>query len=689
VNVTPRLTAPARRVTGLVAVALLVSVAVACGPSLGPGDPPLRASETAWMVRFLLGPVTVLILAVGAWGAWKARRVRGLALAALVGCSLALFCIRPVLGQLSTGILMGGPQFRDGLDAACLLACLADAVPHASDVCTAYEYPSGAYWTVTGPSWLGYLLVLPVVWVWNAVAAHNLGVALGLALLGLCSWLLARDLGAGPRTALLAMGGAVLAPCIVNELDKWSLDRTTLYLAPLYLLCLHRVAREASWRWPVLAGVALAATFYGQTYYGIYLLVATPLLVLPRLVGPAFHLRLLRLTLVPVLAVALMVPGLILLKKAFPEEASSSSESLWEVVENPLAPLDRETVELYFQQLESDDDGRATTRMTSPRLRLAGIIHRSPYASTLGNPALFLSGERLFWPLMLLALFAARRRGRFAVAAADVFILLLFALGPFPRGQGERILMVPLPYYFGMLAVPGFEALREVQRFGMLAASIAPVPLALGLAGLHGRLCRWVQGARAQAALAWVLTALGLLVLLVLPTLWGPGRGTAPTPGSTMDRLEARLIPQPGVLASGDWRLPEGLERAPAIFLPTTASTHPVLELDAARLGWPLVNPPPFGQASGELAASRRPIGKENGFLGRLDQASQGGPVLKLGGGISPEDLAQLRRVNIRYVVLYRSLARDDDAVTRTEGLISEQYVLLAEDEDHSVWGLP
>ena len=441
-------------------------------PSERPSD-----SSRRWMVLLCLLPVTALLLVLGARGAWRHRRARGLGVALVFSAGVAALAISPVLGSLGHALLVAGEGFTDPTDSVAQVGCMADALPRLSDICHTYSWPEGATWLVTGPAWLGYLAPALISAVSNPLVGHNLGIGLHLMLLCLAAWALTRSLGGGPWTSLLAGAGAALAPVVMDELDALSLDRSTLFLVPVFFLCLHKATREEGWRWPVAAGAALAAVFYGQIHYGLYLAIACPLLVLPRLLGPRPGRRLGRMALTAGVALALLAPGLLVLELSTRDTPQGQpTTSLRHTSHDLLHPVGLQAARDYIHNFDPRRGGGADPPMASPEDRLLAAVARSITLRDFITPSELLAGRGALWLYALLALMLAARGRRRVVAQAtlDVAILLLFALGPFLR-LGDGIVHLPLPYYPFFLWVPGFEQLKQVYRFVLLASTISAV----------------------------------------------------------------------------------------------------------------------------------------------------------------------------------------------------------------------
>ncbi len=643
---------------------------------------PCGPGEHAWLVRLGLLPVTLLLLGLGAWGLWAARRVRGLALAAGVALTTGLVAIAPALTSLGSVLLLNDPANTDPPDSVAQIASIAEALPRLSDLSACFGFPEGASWVANGPSWLGYLLPSVVSWVADPLVGHNLGVGLHLVLLALASWALARSLGAGPRVALLAAVAPCLAASMLDELDQLSIDRSTFFLVPIFFLCLHKAAQKKGWRWPLAAGASLAAVFYGQVHYGLYLCAAAPLLVLPRLVGVAPHLRLARMALVGVVAVVLMAPGLHLLLEGTEgtpyqqDEATllTTAEDLWQ-------PVDARTVSEFIRNNDPKYRGGAEPPMATPQDRLLTAVSRSLTVRAVAEPYKLLPGGGLYWGLVLLAVVAARRRSIALLATLDVAVLMLFALGPLAR-TGPTSVSIPLPYYLDFLFIPGFEQLKQLNRYLVMALSISAVPLALGVQGLVGRASerwawlrtRWALagGAVATIGLAVALDAVHVQVIQLF-NLGAPG-ANLPMVAVSMELPE--VLPQEAPEAL------DGLDSAGTLALPVEHPISPGVSMSAMQAGLRLVNEAPYGSSAGGSYWF-----ETNALLNQAVLAAgsaRSGQLLALQ---DPErELRDLRANELRYVVLFRDRLLGPELSPGAEALLDTHLERLVDDGEVVVW---
>lgn len=642
--------------------------------------------EHAWQVRLGLVPVTLLFLGLAGWGAWRARRTRGLLLASGVALATGLVAIAPALLQLGSVLLLNDPANTDPPDSVAQIAALAQALPRLSDLSTCYGFPEGASWVANGPSWLGYLLPAVLTWISGPVVGHNLGVGLHLALLAMACWALARSLGVGPRVALIAAVAPCLAASMLDELDQLSIDRSTFFLVPLFFLCLHKAASERGWRWPVAAGVALAAVFYGQVHYGLYLCAAAPLLVLPRLVGAAPHLRLARLAGVGVVALVVMAPGLrLLLAGTAGTPYQEDGATLRGEVADLWQPVSPQEIGEFIRNNDPKYRGGAEPPMATPKERLMTAVSRSLTVRAVAEPYKLLPGGGLYWGLVLLAVAAARRRSKALLATLDVAVLMLFALGPLAR-TGPTSVGMPLPYYLDFLFVPGFEQLKQLNRYLVLALSISAVPLALGVQGLVERAgervawlhSRWALalGAVAACGLAVGLDAVHVQVVQLL-TMGAPG-ANLPMVAVSMQLPEVQPQPEPPALVA--------LEPGGALALPVEHPISPGVSMGSMQAGLSLVNESPFG-SSAEGSA----YWFETNAL--LNEVALAAGSARVGQILSVEDpqraLRDLQANGLRYVVLFRERLAGPELAAPAEAALDARLERVADDGSVAVWEVP
>ncbi len=650
--------------------------------------------RTEPLFRLALLPLTALLLGLAGLGVRRAWRFPGLPLAAVFAVIAALIAVAPTLSAPGELLISEGGRFTDPADSVAQIAAVAESLPALSDWTRCYSFPEGAAWSTTGPNWLGYLLPVAMSWVVGPVAAHNLSVATYLALLFLLSWGLARTLGARRWPALIAGGCAVLAPVVMEELDVLSIDRATLFTVPLFLLCLHRAEGEGGRRWAAAAGVALAAAFYGQVHYGLYLLAALPLLVLPRLLGPRPLERLLRVAIVGGLALALMAPGLVMLVGST-ESANLEAEesSLAGSGADLLAPFGQEEVLAFLEQYDSRVKGDRNPPMGTPKERLLTAISRSQRLEDILQPDSSIPGRDVYWALVLLGLWALRRRRGAALASWDVAVFCLLALGPFLR-VGDGVSSVPLPYYLDFLLIPGFEKLKQVSRFMLMAATVAGVPLALAVQGFGERLAPRLEGrlpprGRLAAGAGGSLLALLALILVaeaepVLPEYrpidapldegWGP------------PKLELFFQPVSTIDAAVPAPMRE-LEPGGALLLPLDPPLPRAASVAAAAQGLLLVNHAPYG------SPARGPFPfwyEQNAFLNAVALAAGTERAKRLLPMASPqEELRALREAGLHSVVMYREHMAGPELAAEAEALLDRHLERVGDDGAVVTWAIP
>ena len=643
--------------------------------------------EYAWMVRLGLAPITLLFLVLGGLGVWRARRMRGLLLGAGVSLAVGLLAIAPALPRLGSVLLQKDLGHTDPPDSVAQIAAVAQSLPRLSDISWVYDFPEGASWVVTGPSWIGYLLPSVLSWIAGPVVAHNLGIGLHIALLALAAWALARALGAGPKAALLAG----ISPCFLarmaDEIHRLSIDRSTLFLIPIFFLCLHKAAEDRGWRWPVAAGAALAAVFYGQLYYGLYLCAACPLLVLPRLVGPLPLRRLGRMALVGVVAVGLMGPGLYLLVEGTAGTPYHEDEaSLADAVDDLWRPVDADQVEQFIRHHGPEHAPGAQAPMGTATDRLLTAVTRSLTLPGFLQPSMLMPGHRHFFLLIGLSVLLARRRRLALVAGLDVAILLVFAMGPLLR-TGPFEVAFPLPYYLDFLFVPGFEQLKQLNRFVMMALAISAVPMALGLHGAGSRIAErwsWSRGRVAGVAAVLLTCALAMALALVelrFKELRSLERDSDAHRFFQTYWLSPEIQPIPARPAL------EAVQGAAVLALPLDHPIPAELSVSAMSAGLMLVNEAPFGSSMNRSS----PYWFETNAL--LNEAlhrsgsSRAGSILPL---TDPQAaLRDLRAGGLQGVVLYRDLLVGPELAGPTEALLDAHLLRVAEDEHTVVWRVP
>ena len=427
-------------------------------------------------------------------------------------------------------------------------------------------------------------------------------------------------------------------------------------------------------------------------HYGLYLAAACPLLALVRLFGPQPLRRLGRLALTGVVALALMAPGLwLLLEGTAQTPYQQDDSSLLQSGENLLRPVDADSVQRFLENYDPRFGGQADPPMGTPRDRLLTAISRSQTAREFYSPGEKFPGRTSYWWLAALALACASRRRLALVAALDVAVLSLYALGPFLK-LADRVVMLPLPYYLDFLLIPGFEQLKQLNRFALLAAVLAGVPLALGLEGALQRLGGW-RPALKRLRSPWVQLPLvaaicfGLVGVRTAGVAWGIWPPTLYYARADTTDLVVPHFPLPAV---APFPFPEALrelEPAGALALPLAEPTPAVASVNAMRAGLSLVNDPPYG-APRERAM---PFWFESNAL--LNQAAlisgSDRPNSYLPLGDPQAVLDELRAEGLRYVLLFREALPGPELVPGTEALLDAHLQRVADDGQVAVWEVP
>ncbi len=624
-----------------------------------------------WMVYLILWPLTLLFCGLAGWAIWRARRTAGIIAAVVVALVLGFVSIWPALSGPTQQVLTLGPNHSDPINSIETIAAVKQGFFRMSGTTQYFSYPEGATWVNLGPTVLGYLLPAGVSLFSNASAAHNIGVGLSMALLILAVWAMARSFGVGPYTALLAAAGAAYAPVVLRELDQLSMDRATLFLVPIFFLCFHKAAREKGWRWPVVAGVALAAVFYGQTYYGMYLAAACPFLVLPRLIGRDFHKRLMRMAITGAVALALMGPGFYILKQVSKNTDWESAKALKDTAKDVWHPVAQKTIQDYIKHHKFRH-----LPMRTPEERLMASMTLSTSTLTFKWPTDYIPGGWGYWGLVLIALALSTRRLLTLVCVVDVMVLMMLSMGPFLQDD-FGLTEIPMPYYAYFLYVPGFEQLKNVNRIVLLAATISVIPLALGLAGLWERLqdiglrVPLVARVVVVAAAAFCVTSLHL-----------PERRELDRPPETRPPLVT--WPKPKVHTFAIPAAMAKLEPAPAMFLPVKEPSPPELSVAAMQLGWKMTNHPTYG------LPRRLPLPfwfESNAFLNNVVLESGSTRANRRFPMPDPEtSMAKVRGYGLRYIVLFRKLMQSKSHIAGAEKILNKYMKKVADDGKVAVW---
>ncbi len=544
----------------------------AIAPAPRPPPPPRHA----W-VRLVMLPLTLLVAATGltALPALVRRERLGLVPLLLAGALAGGLALGPALAGPATRLLSTGGAVSDPADSVAQLAALHESLTRLASDSRRFSWPEGVDWLAAGPSWLAYLPAVPISAGWGPVAGHDLGVALGYALLAGFTGLLARARGAGPCLSAAAGLLAATAPAVLDEADALSLDRAALWVVPLAALALDRAARGGR-AGPLLGGIALLTGLLGQVYYGLLVAVIAPVgaaaraALLPSPDGP--RRRLGRLALTGLLAAALAAPVLAALRAGTAGTNVSATSPLterWAAVTTPLPAVEARAVATAGRR------GRGFRQfdLSTARSRVKAAASMSLTVEEVAAPARWLPGGVAAWALLVGALVVARRRREAAITLVEVVALMSLALGPF-LWIGDQPGAGLTPWGALAVALPGFDQLKNVDRAALLAATLAPVVLALGAQGLVDRLPARARIPAAVAASLALVVGLGGL-------RWQEGRPARD--GVRVKVARVQTVPALAALAPGA-----------VVSLPYAGPVDVTRSAPVLAAGHVLVNAPPF-----------------------------------------------------------------------------------------------
>ena len=434
-------------------------------------------------VAYVLMPISTLLLII-LYKVVSNYRKRTWIFPLLIGA----FLISNTLPLSSNTLLVSEIGFDDPPTSASFLSSIAKN-PF-SPISTAFSFPEGHNWLIMGSSWLAYLIMTPITYLLDGVQAHNIGIGLCCAALYWSIFQYAKSLSLSTESAFFAAMGGVFCPVFINELDKLSLDRAFLFPIPLIFLLLS--AKRSSI--PIIGGM-IALLFYGQFYYGIFLGAALPFLLLYRMPKRNVYAGL--------LALILMIPGLLLLKESTGGTIYESEAFIFPDIWNPITTAE---LDQYTQQFDPRlGEGQGNRPMETAKEQLMASIVNSVQLKDILVPSVYFCGQSLYWFWVALAFLISRKRKIVLKTTLDVFILSIFALGPFVRSSTQELLS-PLPLYAYQLLIPSFSQLKHPDRFAPMAAIIAAIPIAFALQGLLRYIhTKWIR---------WSITILALVITM-------------------------------------------------------------------------------------------------------------------------------------------------------------------------------
>ncbi len=587
---------------------------------------------------------------------WRSRKTPGLGAVIGLGLLMGLVCTWPVWPSPNAYLLHAGSPIRDPDDSVAQLAAMAHSIWDLSDLSDGFAWPDGVSWLTTGPSWLGYFIPAALSPLIGLIAAHNLGILLGVAALVTAVWWLGRVYELSHPASVFAGVSAAFAPVWFDEIDAMSLDRATLFTIPLAIGLTYRALSGVGYSRALIAGAAVAMALYCQTYYGIFLLLALPFMAGIRIRDRAGFIR---LGSVLGFALVLSIPPLLhLAGGAAVHDTPSQTETLPAMASTEL--------KTKVHALEQRSDSQL--EMESADGRLAAMVSKSVALDHAWAPVDLYSVGRLFWPLALLAVCVARVRTQAALALADVVILTVLSLGPYLKLHGGIGGLMPLG--FALHWVPGLDQLKNVQRFALMAAPLATLPLAFGLDRGLGRLDKRTVGPG---------VAIGLALMLGLIQV-SPGEGAGVEPHgpnhSTIRWPKVKAVDLPVALRD--------IQPGPTLVLPFDHPTDPDVALMSAQLGLSLVNDPPFELVQGHQFH----LIEASPYINELIAASGSDRSRKILAIQDDTTTDSARQLGLRYVILYRDLFQEAALVDAAMTVIEREGVLIADDGTVAIWEL-
>jgi hypothetical protein len=356
-------------------------------------------------------------------------------------------------------------------------------------------YPTGISLVTHNFAWNSiviWLILEPLV---GGLVAYNLSILINLVLCGFAAFLLAYELTGDSRAAFIAGLIYQCWPFRLSQLDHPNLISTQ--WIPLFLLFLIRAVRQSKWQDGVLAGVFLVLTGYTRwqqlvpaAILGTIALVCT----LPgrraswRQWGPALLLA------GAITALALAPPFLMLMRQQHTEPASLLKKDEEESMQTDL--LAYVTPSQYHPVLNSITDpayAHYYADRSEPRRSVAYI----------GLTVL---------ALIALGTWKARKAGLMWAAMASALILL--ALGPILRLNGQLYPNVPMPYRLAARLYV-VRLMRIPARFNMFLALPVSMLSTYGVVHLLALVKR--RGKWAAWAILGLLSATILFEYVVVP----------------------------------------------------------------------------------------------------------------------------------------------------------------------------
>lgn len=411
------------------------------------------------------------------------------------------------------------------------------------------HYPTGMSLVYHNFGWVSIVTWLMLKPWMGGLAAYNFSILINLALCGWAAFLLACELINDRRAAFLAGLIYQCWPFRVSELDHPNLIGTQ--WIPIFMLFLIRTVRQGKWRDAVLTGAFLALTGYTRWQQlipaailgGVYLVCTLPSQHIAR------RRWVLALLLAGVVAALALAPPALMLME---EQRTAPAEVLYGEEETYQTDL-----LAYLTPSRSHSVLKSLTNPAYCRYYADRYENRRS-AAYIGVTALVLA---------VLGVRKARRASLSWVVMA--FVLILLALGPILRINGQPYPAVPMPYRLAARLYV-VRLMRVPDRFNMFLALPIAMLSAYGITHILALVQR--RGSRAILAAACLLGGAILIEYLTIPL---------PLLHPRESQFYRRLSTEPGDFAV--LNIPVSAEESKQYMFAQTTHQHPIVQGNTSR----------------------------------------------------------------------------------------------------------
>jgi len=337
-------------------------------------------------------------------------------------------------------------------------------------------------------------LTAPVMWITHSpVLAYNLAYLASYVLSGLAAYFLGFVVTRSHAGAFVAAVAFAFAPYRLSHTQH--LQLLSSYWMPVAVAALHLFLERPLWRWATLFSVAWVLQALASGYYLFFLSTFAVLWMAWFLPGRMSVRDATRLVVTWAAGAVLLAPILLGYRsiqasygfRRSPVEMVNYSADVLGVFS---AAPDSWLWSWLHSSVGSESEqfpGLTLILLLIFALRKTGTV---PFAETRTVPV---SGGRttLF--------FRKPARSRFSFYVTTAVVMWTLSLGPVPRMAGTAI-GIPGPYAL-LAALPGFDAIRVLARFWMVAVMCLAVAAAIAVARIHSSLTRTIVAAIATIGL--------------------------------------------------------------------------------------------------------------------------------------------------------------------------------------------